>query len=305
MKFKIGDKVRFVKSVLAFANVVDRGEIIKVDKFDKVVPYLVKLNNGRLVWCMQRKIVRDRQQQKIVITTDGVETVARLFDGKECVKTATAKCSTDDELDFEVGARIAFDRLVKKEERDFDFYIRLKRNVFSFTKKGDVLKAHKRGGGCFVYEKDLPCPNHHTENGYKWHFWHCDYDRISDEEAERELAGKDKFVPHLEIALAYYKRPSHYGNIGEETNYKDAIGRPLCIGDVVELFNKRNNSLGDTVIVKAYNNENVLKAFVMGIEASCDERNGSTCDWKIIKKRSYDEVDHGKVIHDVKFVKEP
>lgn len=54
-----------------------------------------------------------RNTQKIVITSDGKETLARLYDGNKVIKTATAKCSPDDTFDFETGARIAFERLVE------------------------------------------------------------------------------------------------------------------------------------------------------------------------------------------------
>lgn len=295
MKFKIGDKVRFVEDVFSFAKVGDKGVIVQNDRSD--VPFNIKLNNGRFVWCSARYIVHDEDNLKIVITTDGKKTTARLYNDKECVKTATAKCSTDDEFDFEEGARIAFDRLVKKEERDFDFYIRLSLNGFSFTKKGDVLKAHKHGIGCFVYEKDLPRPTHNRENGcYKWFFAPFQYDRISDEEAERALAEKDEFVPHLE--KTYVNENRFFGNLGEPTKYKDAIGRPLFVGDVVEIFYE-TKSRGDYVLAK----DN--KCAVMSIWSSCDEKTGTTGDWKILKKRSYTEVKHGEVVGLVKFVKEP
>ena len=54
--------------------------------------------------------------QKVVITSDGKTTTARLFDGKDVVKTAEAKCSPDDEFDFNTGASIAFSRLNANEE---------------------------------------------------------------------------------------------------------------------------------------------------------------------------------------------
>ena len=53
---------------------------------------------------------------KIVITTDGKTTTANLYDGKNVVKTTTAKCSPDDTFDFETGAKIAFDRLINVPE---------------------------------------------------------------------------------------------------------------------------------------------------------------------------------------------
>ena len=57
-------------------------------------------------------------ENKIVITTDGVETLARLYDGKKVVKTATAKCSPADKFSFETGAKIAFERLFGGEEKE-------------------------------------------------------------------------------------------------------------------------------------------------------------------------------------------
>lgn len=51
----------------------------------------------------------------IVITTDGKETVAKMYSGKNFVKTATAKCSPDDTFNFKIGAHLAFNRLFEKE----------------------------------------------------------------------------------------------------------------------------------------------------------------------------------------------
>ena len=56
--------------------------------------------------------------QKILITTDGTTTTAKLFDGKKTVKTAEAHCCPADTFDFMTGAKLAFERLTeeKKEE---------------------------------------------------------------------------------------------------------------------------------------------------------------------------------------------
>ena len=55
---------------------------------------------------------------KIVITTDGKTTTAKMYRDKTLVKVETTKCHPHDKFDFNVGARIAFDRLVgaKTEE---------------------------------------------------------------------------------------------------------------------------------------------------------------------------------------------
>jgi hypothetical protein len=50
--------------------------------------------------------------EKIVITTDGKTTTAKMYDGKKLVNSAKAICSPDDEFDFERGAGIAISRLL-------------------------------------------------------------------------------------------------------------------------------------------------------------------------------------------------
>lgn len=52
---------------------------------------------------------------KIVITTDGKTTLARLYHDKKVVKSVEAKCSPDDDFDFMIGAKLAFDRLSENE----------------------------------------------------------------------------------------------------------------------------------------------------------------------------------------------
>lgn len=69
---------------------------------------------------------------KIVITTDGMETVAKLYDGKKIIKRATAKCSPNDEFNFETGAKIAFERLIEEtlaEEKPIEKKPKLKIEV--------------------------------------------------------------------------------------------------------------------------------------------------------------------------------
>lgn len=57
-------------------------------------------------------------ENKVVITTDGYTTTARLYNGKKVVKIASARCCEDDPFDFTTGARIAFDRLIGEETKD-------------------------------------------------------------------------------------------------------------------------------------------------------------------------------------------
>lgn len=50
--------------------------------------------------------------QKIVITTDGTTTTAKMYHGKTVVKAAESKCNPDDRFDFETGVKLVFNRLL-------------------------------------------------------------------------------------------------------------------------------------------------------------------------------------------------
>ena len=61
-------------------------------------------------------------EQKIVITTDGKTTTAKLYDGKKIIETAEAKCSPSDKFDFAIGAKLAVERLTdSKTEVETEF----------------------------------------------------------------------------------------------------------------------------------------------------------------------------------------
>lgn len=310
------------------------------------------------------------QDQEIVITTDGKETLARLYEGNKVIKTATARCAPDDTFDFATGAKLAFERLMGEQKEatpenaewrvvhraaKVGDYIRLTHQCYTFDEVGDILKVdvvkapdlvsvygrnHKRdthdGNWDWNYLIDVECeivepvepeqPAETEERAFKVGDMVMivkglrDVGKIGtiieddgtgsapfrvqmDNGALHWKFGsnleKVEFTPHLVIVK------DHYGNIGEPTNYKDAIGRPLCVGDVVEHFDDHCESYGDTVIVKrklSYRN-NEEKTFVMGIEGECNDKDGTTGEWKILKKRSFDEVENGEVVFGIKYVK--
>lgn len=62
------------------------------------------------------------QPTKIVITTDGKTTTAKMYRDKTLVKVETAKCHPDDRFDFMVGAKVAFDRLVGEKKEEPKYY---------------------------------------------------------------------------------------------------------------------------------------------------------------------------------------
>ena len=120
MKYKIGDKVRihnvtdhrrdYNGTVVTIRNINPNGKTLYKSN---ITHYGVKEKDIGFVFWEDELASVPVNTRKIVITSDGVETLARLYDGNKVIKTATAKCSPDDTFDFEVGARTAFDRLIE------------------------------------------------------------------------------------------------------------------------------------------------------------------------------------------------
>ncbi len=129
MKYKVGDKVRIVSEwgkgcCQNKEGRMDKwlGKVMTVRRADRSTYRMVEDggDNEMFGWFWSENCIAGLAcEKKIVITTDGAETLARLYDGNKVIKTATAKCAPDDKFSFETGAKIAFERLfdgVKKEE---------------------------------------------------------------------------------------------------------------------------------------------------------------------------------------------
>lgn len=141
MKFKVGDKVRVRKDLeegrsyymedkkvhntfVCPMNIL-KGQVVTISKIldhqhaVKECPNAVM--GGVFCWVdemFESEPIKSSCRKKIVITTDGTETHARLYEENKLVKTATAKCSPDDTFDFAEGARLAFERLRESEETE-------------------------------------------------------------------------------------------------------------------------------------------------------------------------------------------
>ena len=120
MKFKVGDKVRVVKTISTLKNdYIGKELVIKSinpnNKYNAIKHRENHYGFEHCMWVFYESELAPVNNHKIVITTDGKETLARLYDGYELISTATAKCSPEDTFDFETGARIAFDRLVENK----------------------------------------------------------------------------------------------------------------------------------------------------------------------------------------------
>lgn len=128
MKYKVGDKVRIVSKwgkgcYQNSKGKMDKwlGKVMTVKSVDGMLYRMVEdaEDNEKYGWFWTENCIAGLAcENKIVITTNGTETLARLYDGNKVIKTATAKCSPDDKFSFETGAKIAFERLFDSEEKE-------------------------------------------------------------------------------------------------------------------------------------------------------------------------------------------
>lgn len=134
MQYKVGDKVWIVgewpKDGSAHQNcqgLMDKwlGKVMTI-RGQSTDVYLMEEDVGERgsdgwVWWPSAIAGPAVQPQKIVVTTDGKTTTARMYSGKELVKTAEARCSDSDTFDFEKGAAIAIDRLLGRDVEKHEF----------------------------------------------------------------------------------------------------------------------------------------------------------------------------------------
>lgn len=116
-KFKVGDKVRAKKNA-PYEVTTDgwEGTVTRVCDDDGIWVF-GKPFEGELGVCVNPQwfdLVEEKQPagNKIVITTDGKTTTAVLYEGKQRIKSAKAKCAPHDTFDFSYGANLALDRLM-------------------------------------------------------------------------------------------------------------------------------------------------------------------------------------------------
>ena len=128
MKYKVGDKVR-VRSDLTVGIMVDkkgnvvfihhdmvrwRGKVMTIDSISLSGDYFCAESGKHYYWADE--LLEPIHTEKIVITTDGVTTIARKYDGKKLIKEAKAVCSKDDTFNFDVGAKLAMERLMAEDK---------------------------------------------------------------------------------------------------------------------------------------------------------------------------------------------
>lgn len=185
MKYKVGDKVRVIeferleKKFSAgrfFSNA--RRFTEQMQEFCGKVVTIKTVENGYYTinefgYCWDDNMLEPVNTQKIVITSDGKETLARLYEGEKVVKKATAKCSPDDTFDFKTGAMLAFERLMndgkKPKEKPFKFEVGKKYIGFNIGGDEIVIKITRqcKRGLINEYEYELLAGKDYGPHGFE------------------------------------------------------------------------------------------------------------------------------------------
>ena len=132
MKYKIGDKVRvrddleigkwYSMNNRTFSDFVNskmitfKGKEVTILADNCFGMYRIKEDNGEYHWTDETFSGPATSLPKVVITTNGKTTTAKMYEDEKVLKTAKTQCSPEDTFDFAVGAKIAFDRLMKNVE---------------------------------------------------------------------------------------------------------------------------------------------------------------------------------------------
>jgi hypothetical protein len=162
------------------------------------------------LWCTVKGYVSNAP--KIVITTDGKITTAKMYENGKVVKTAEAKCCPEDTFDFNVGAKLAVDRLIgksicageeKKDEIEWKVvkrpvkvgdYIRLINTPYSFDKIGDILKVDHVDCCAVVYQKNHPKKSEMVippSSNFRWNYRNSMYEVV--EKVTKEVKETPKY----------------------------------------------------------------------------------------------------------------
>lgn len=168
-KFKVGDRVTAEGNIKEYFGA---STIIEVDPNpNTLLSYLIDFDciPGSRIWAYDETIERI-PTQTIVIHQSGQTTKAVLKEGKETIRTAEARCSPDDTYDFEVGAKIAFERLMRddpEQEAPVKLYCVKSYEPGEWLTKGKIYEIYKNDrirfdSGCEVKWNDLAKPSSMT-----------------------------------------------------------------------------------------------------------------------------------------------
>ena len=157
MKYKIGDKVRVRNDIevhreykmedskeLAWITpemLKFKGEILTITEINQYGKYRVKEDNE--LWCWTDEMFSGlvASLPKVVITTDGKTTTAKMYEGKKLLKAAESSCSPEDTFDFAIGAKLALERVTEKEPKfKIGQFVRVINNYMNHFPIGQIVE---------------------------------------------------------------------------------------------------------------------------------------------------------------------
>lgn len=177
-KFKVGDRVRIRENSVLISHYDYVPEMATYCGSVATIAsclYDDRYNLMEFRWTWYEEMLMP-ESSKILITTDGTSTLARPYDGKKVVKTAEAKCAQGDTFNFDVGAGIAFDRLMGREKpatvkavepQDKPQSVKLycvKDCLCGCVKKGKIYEQDEKG--VIQTESGRGCADFRIEQGY-------------------------------------------------------------------------------------------------------------------------------------------
>jgi len=194
---KVGMKVRikdhWVSSFYNHAGKMDHwlGQtmtVAHIDSFTNDIKMIEDADeNGGFgwYWCAEDFDPVIETDCKIVITAHGNQTLARLFDGKRCVRAASARCHPDDEFNFDTGAALAFSRLMQKQKTLADFS---PGDTIIIADYDFIVLEHDEKGTLIILKDLMPArkfdfdSSNWTGSGLREWLYHCDlYQKIKNE----------------------------------------------------------------------------------------------------------------------------
>ena len=254
-----------------------------------------------------------QQKQSIHIYQQGRKTIAQLNQGKEIIQMSNAICHPDDEYDFTIGSKIAYERLINKTiDKDIEAklenlpVVEVKRpaktgeyiktlvdSIHGRFKRGDILlvtddNAKNSFCGIAVCYYSPICEGFIIENGK--------YVVLEN------YKGKKTFRPFL--IPTHKEKPygtQKEGYIGEDTSLVDILGNELKVGDVVDVYKNGSVVKTDVVCKNVVENEDYINEY-----EGYDFVNGVNKQYQyyIIKNISYKDIRHKVIVNDIMYIKE-
>ncbi len=131
--------------------------------------------------------------QKVVITFDNNEILARIYENNKVIAKGIAYCSPDDEFDLVLGSTLAMTRAVEELDHKNQKWVKVTRHpmpgdyvrviypLFSFDRKGDVMKVSGIENARLCV-KAAHHPNveamANVGGDYLWHYYRCNVEVV-------------------------------------------------------------------------------------------------------------------------------